>query len=207
MITRSHEEGVSPVIGVMLMIVVTIIIAAVVSGFAANLQGTTEQPPHASIKIGITSNGGTGHDQFIVTFKHLGGDSLPTKDLRIISTYTSPSGKPYSKTLIAAQQTRGGCDFDGAGTMVSIPYLSDVITGGGPGNPASDFGNFTFKPGDLLSTGNSQCTGNSDNTGTGLLPFDVTDQSIGFERGSEVEFTIVHIPSGIELAHEKVVVE
>jgi len=203
--STNYEEAVSPVIGVMLMIVVTIIIAAVVSGFAANLSGNTEQPPHASIKMAITSNGGPDHDQYIVTFKHLGGDSIPTKDVRIVSRYTSPGGKPYAKTLIAAQQSRGGCDIYGTGTMVRIPFISDVITGGGPGNPASDFGNFTFKPGDLLSTGASACTGNSLNTG--LLSFDVTDPGIGFARGSEVEFTIVHIPSGVEIAHEKVIVE
>ncbi|WP_243668808.1 type IV pilin N-terminal domain-containing protein [Methanoculleus chikugoensis] len=42
---EKHEDAVSPVIGVMLMLVVTIIIAAVISGFAGELVGTTEKAP------------------------------------------------------------------------------------------------------------------------------------------------------------------
>jgi flagellin-like protein len=201
---RITEEAISPIIGVMLMLVVTIIIAAVVSGFASNAAGNAEKPPHATIKIGITSNGGLNHDQYIVTFRHMGGDSIPSKDLRIISTYTSPNGKPYSKTLTAAQQDHGGCDA-GSGERVRIPYLSDVAIGGNPSDPTAGFGNFTFMSGNILSTGNSACTGNWDSTG--LLSFDVTDTSTGFGKGSVVEFDVVHIPSGVTLAHDKVVVE
>ncbi|MDI9633023.1 MAG: type IV pilin N-terminal domain-containing protein [Methanolinea sp.] len=44
-------DAVSPVVGVMLMLVVTIIIAAVVSGFAGGLAGESRKAPQASIKV------------------------------------------------------------------------------------------------------------------------------------------------------------
>ena len=44
-IMRKFEEAVSPVVGVMLMLVITIIIAAVVSGFAGQFTGNAQSAP------------------------------------------------------------------------------------------------------------------------------------------------------------------
>jgi len=44
-----NEEAVSPVVGVMLMLVVTIIIAAVVSAFAGGISSSQEKVPQASV--------------------------------------------------------------------------------------------------------------------------------------------------------------
>ncbi|MDD1689966.1 MAG: type IV pilin N-terminal domain-containing protein [Methanoregula sp.] len=69
----SHD-AVSPVIGVMLMLVVVIIIAAVVSAFASGTMGNTAKPPSATIKGIFSQSGGM---QII----HTGGDVLPTANL------------------------------------------------------------------------------------------------------------------------------
>ena len=68
-----NESAVSPVIGVMLMLVVTIIIAAVVSAFAGGLTGTETKPPQATIQgtYGVSSD--------ILQLYHAGGDELSTQ--------------------------------------------------------------------------------------------------------------------------------
>ena len=54
---QRHEEAVSPVVGVMLMLVVTIIIAAVVSAFAG-ITGASDKAPNVVIDAGYSQTGG-----------------------------------------------------------------------------------------------------------------------------------------------------
>jgi len=81
------DDAVSPVVGVMLMLVVTIIVAAIVSSFAGGLGSTSGTAPAATLAIKMFA----GPSDKNVTIEHLGGDPLATKDLQIISTYTIPS--------------------------------------------------------------------------------------------------------------------
>ncbi len=52
------EDAVSPVVGVMLMLVVTIIIAAIVSGFAGGVMSGGDKAPNAIIKAGYSQTDG-----------------------------------------------------------------------------------------------------------------------------------------------------
>jgi len=56
---RDQDSAVSPVVGVMLMLVVTIIIAAVVSAFAGGLSGSQTKTPQATIVADEFHVGGT----------------------------------------------------------------------------------------------------------------------------------------------------
>ncbi|WP_083475329.1 type IV pilin N-terminal domain-containing protein [Methanogenium cariaci] len=62
----TREEAVSPVVGVMLMLVVTIIIAAVVSSFSGSLANSND----AALKVSISVN---LNEQYM-SFEHLGGE-------------------------------------------------------------------------------------------------------------------------------------
>ena len=77
MIKSYSEEAVSPVVGVMLMLVVTIIIAAVVSGFAGGMIDSQSVAPQATIKGSFSLTDG-------LAIRHTGGDPLPMHDLNII---------------------------------------------------------------------------------------------------------------------------
>ena len=67
--TVLNDNAVSPVVGVMLMLVVTIIIAAVVSAFAGGLsQGTSKAP-----QMSITAE---AHNAAYIIIDHKGGDSI-----------------------------------------------------------------------------------------------------------------------------------
>jgi len=70
----SSEQAVSPVVGIMLMIVVTIIIAAVVSAFAGGAVSGAKKPPQAQISAKYSISTG-------LQISHNGGDAIPTNQL------------------------------------------------------------------------------------------------------------------------------
>jgi Uncharacterized protein conserved in archaea len=76
------ENAVSPVVGVMLMLVVTIIIAAVVAAFAGGLGGGMQSTPSAIFTVSPESAGGFLDE---VALTHKGGDvlSLPELELQL----------------------------------------------------------------------------------------------------------------------------
>ncbi len=67
---RKDEEAVSPVIGVILMVAITVILAAVIAAFVFGM-GPPVQAPQASMTISSTS-ATTGN----ITITHRGGDSI-----------------------------------------------------------------------------------------------------------------------------------
>lgn len=84
------EDAVSPVVGVMLMLVVTIVIAAVVAAFAGGLAEDTSKIPVASFKADVTAK-----DTIIFTL--MGGDALVPSSINVIvkqGNSVLASGKP-----------------------------------------------------------------------------------------------------------------
>ncbi|RXA21344.1 type IV pilin [Methanosarcina sp. MSH10X1] len=105
-----NNKAVSPVIGVILMVAITVILAAAI-GSAVFGQGTAEPAPQANLGIEIVRDyinygGDEGSDPAIVRFQHLGGDPInfqktdKTKILVTVSdtTYVVP-GKTVNKQL------------------------------------------------------------------------------------------------------------
>ncbi|MBC7085160.1 MAG: type IV pilin N-terminal domain-containing protein [Methanomethylovorans sp.] len=82
---RNDENAVSPVIGVMLMLVVTVILAAAVSGFSGGLVGDTSKPSQMAIKADFSQSKG-------LTITHMGGDTINTMETAIIVNPTRDFG-------------------------------------------------------------------------------------------------------------------
>jgi len=82
---RSNESAVSPVVGVMLMLVVTIVIAAVVSAFAGGLSTGTSKEPQMTITAKFSNSAG-------MTITHQGGDSVNTLSTHFIVTPSTDFG-------------------------------------------------------------------------------------------------------------------
>lgn len=108
-----YEDAVSPVIGVMLMIVVTIIIAAVVSGFAGGMTTSESKVPNAAFTVHPNLNGnGT------IAFHQTGGDELILDEILVqleygdrsivLSNLDEMTGKPDFEYL-----SEMGGDVDG----------------------------------------------------------------------------------------------
>ncbi len=79
---KRGEEAVSPVVGVMLMLVVTIIIAAMVSAFAGGLAKTSDKGPTANLQVSIVNDGTWGGSTFDVVVLGV-SDPIPSSDLKL----------------------------------------------------------------------------------------------------------------------------
>lgn len=68
---QSDQRGVSPVIGVILMVATTVVMGAVIAGFAYGYLGTTSQAPNVAISVIDDPT-----DQASLLVKHSGGETL-----------------------------------------------------------------------------------------------------------------------------------
>ncbi|HJJ48537.1 MAG TPA: type IV pilin N-terminal domain-containing protein [Methanocorpusculum sp.] len=85
---NKKESAVSPVVGVMLMLVVTIIIAGVVAVFAGGITGNSEQIPTAMISAEYSQTNG-------LTLNHAGGDVIDFEKAAVIVSPSAGFGSGY----------------------------------------------------------------------------------------------------------------
>ena len=111
---RRNEEAVSPVIGVILMVAITVILAAVIAAFVFGLGGTQEAAPTASITVQNNPDT-TAYD---LKIQHKGGDTLKGGDwkLSVVNTSSAPhfvtSGSGYDLSVgaqITVTNVTTGC--------------------------------------------------------------------------------------------------
>jgi archaeal type IV pilus assembly protein PilA len=230
-----HETAVSPVVGVMLMLVVVIIIAAVVSAFAGGLATKDQKAPvsvldvriHALENAGGMPPWGNGYYAPTLTIQHVSGDTLPTKDLRILTYYKNQSGSTLRGNLSGEIAVAGNdtWTYYAADQYCGVLFINDPKRFGTGAVQNSNsgrsnwFGNASavLQTGDILTTPAQFCGNYDDNTGptqphknTGmnyLLGFDATNSIHGFRTGSVVNVKIVHLPSGKAIFDKDVVVE
>lgn len=120
---KSIEEAVSPVVGVMLMLVVTIIIAAIISGFAGGITSETDRVPTVQIRGTFSNSEG-------MTIEHMGGDTLAVDDILL---YVRPSNT-YGDVAHLVSIVNKSIIVDASGT----PWTKDKGSSGaksfGPGD-------------------------------------------------------------------------
>jgi flagellin-like protein len=69
------EDAVSPVIGVILMVAITVILAAVIAAFVFGM-GPPEQAPQASLRASAVSDTATNNSTKMIMIEHQGGDEM-----------------------------------------------------------------------------------------------------------------------------------
>lgn len=84
------NRGVSPVVGVILMVAVTVILAAVVGQFVLNLADILQQPPQAGVTVTQQYDSFNGNYEVTVLV-----NSLPNAD-RVIIQCSADCGSDYS---------------------------------------------------------------------------------------------------------------
>ncbi|MGB3908775.1 MAG: type IV pilin N-terminal domain-containing protein [Methanomethylovorans sp.] len=110
----SSEKAVSPVIGIMLMIVVTVILAAAVSSFASSVK-TQDAAPQATLKAGASYTDG------YITLEHLGGDILPKSSVNIEIAHGKPVTSGYvNMTTVEFSPNTG---FLRPGDTATVPFI------------------------------------------------------------------------------------
>lgn len=215
-----NENAVSPVIGVMLMLVVTIIIAAIVSGFTGGLVSSTEKAPQASLAV---STGYVSDGNFDIKFEHQGGDAIRTSECEFITFLTLPNGTvvkhvqtPTSSVARSETQVLMGSVY----TYSRGPHLTDPQKYAYPCNPQSNttlpngwvvtgyedvgdnyawFGQAVWLPGDVARTYNNGYTANfiglvADPMEPTTGEFDLLRECV--ENNCQLEIKLLHVPSG-----------
>lgn len=125
------EKGVSPVIGVILMVAITVILAAVVASFTLGLGqriGTTT--PVAEIRAtDAKDNSFDGGNDELITLEHKGGDDLYGPDIVIKVTnstttaelvYDSADHRWKNSTYHLVTDSIGSDDFFSSGDKIDI---------------------------------------------------------------------------------------
>ncbi len=116
-----NKEAVSPVVGVMLMLVVTLIIAGVVSAFGGGLVSTTSATPQASITGSLT----VGEP---LKLTHNGGDSIVGSALDVKAKIISGdfADMVSNVNLTSAKLLRTGKSISGdtfqSGDIISVKW-------------------------------------------------------------------------------------
>ena len=76
----TDERAVSPVIGVILMVAITVILAAVIGAFVLGIGGDQESTPQASISLDLDPDADNSED-VAVEIAHNGGQTLELEDV------------------------------------------------------------------------------------------------------------------------------
>jgi archaeal type IV pilus assembly protein PilA len=156
-----NEDAVSPVVGVMLMLVVTIIIAAVVSGFAGGLVDSTESAPSVTMDVQIKNGGLYGTSSFIASVLSV-SEPIPTSDLKLTTRWTAYNKSDDSddpETITHVTFSDGSQNVFGwlPGIMLNqgqAPwgYGTGVISvnSGVPNEVAQQYGNYALSAGTVM---------------------------------------------------------
>ena len=75
----TEERAVSPVIGVILMVAITVILAAVIGAFVLGIGGETQETPQASLSFELNETNGDDN----VDVEHRAGDTLDFSDITV----------------------------------------------------------------------------------------------------------------------------
>jgi len=86
MAAYGRERAVSPVVGVMLMLAITVMIAAIASAFAGSFSDSGEKSPQSSISVPahLEKNVTDGTNYYRIYFDHTGGDPFSLNSVQIV---------------------------------------------------------------------------------------------------------------------------
>lgn len=106
-ILRKDEEAVSPVIGVILMVAITVILAAVIAAFVFGLGGTQEKAPTSSIVVANNPDTTT----YDLKIQHKGGDTLKGGDWKLSVVLVSSGDPPLFVTSSSGEDLSVGAQI------------------------------------------------------------------------------------------------
>ena len=201
------DDAVSPVVGVMLMLVVTIIIAALVSSFSGSLAHDQKQPPQVTVEITpvITQICDTDPTNEVpdypanfkvingINLRHIGGEPFSLKDIAIQLKSRDTVIVVSYETVFDPSQLKYCADASKLLAKDSVYSRYFELIGGG----SSD----VIMPGDAFILAADGCYDNSEgnNVEKGKFITWTPDGSSGTFRAlinTPLEYTIIDRPSG-----------
>ena len=226
MMQKKSDDAVSPVIGVMLMLVITVVIAGVVSAFGTGLVGNTEAAPSVVLDVEIINydkaldGSKFGDDLCGPDFRitHLSGDTLDTGDIELRFSWTDSTGNKHRSSYSADSFTPSTQPM--FLEMYMLPNMQ--LTGMVNNLNGIPFGDVELEPGFTIKTcveslgniltGDVELKGSKFmdqifNNGDVLANDPLTQEGIMqyLEKGTKVDVTILHIPSN-QIIYDKAVI-
>lgn len=169
----SNDSAVSPVIGIMLMLIITVILAAIISGYVGGMSETKSKPPQLVLQSDVIKIASVYHVSMAVLSA---GDGIPTRDLKIITSWKS------------------GTDSGGNTTMPGSKYPLGLVPN--KGEPSiKDFGDYTLLGGTKMIVNNTE--------GDEIF-FGKQYENIGTD--GVVDIKIIHIPSQAMIYNQNLIV-
>ncbi|MBV0903911.1 type IV pilin [Haloarcula salina] len=125
------DDAVSPVIGVILMVAITVILAAVIASFVLGLGDQAQQAtPQASFSFDYSQAGDDGSGNTIgkLAVTHDGGDTIEAQELYVRgSDFTDETDSDYSSNLdIGTGTTKAWTEKYSSGSEISAGSSIDV---------------------------------------------------------------------------------
>lgn len=111
------QRGVSPVIGVILMVAITVVMGAVVAAFAYGYLGTTSKAPNVALSVIDDPT-----DQASLLVKHNGGESVAANGWKCSVTAGKESTSDFTS------QTETGAKAISTGTTLDVTKETDGTT-------------------------------------------------------------------------------
>jgi len=112
------QRGVSPVIGVILMVAITVVMGAVIAGFVYGYLGDTPKAPNVALSVIDDPT-----DSVSLILKHNGGESVAANDWKLSVT----DGKESTADFTPSDVTGAPSDTAlSTGAGIDIGYESDV---------------------------------------------------------------------------------
>jgi FlaG/FlaF family flagellin (archaellin) len=101
MVSYRREHAVSPVVGVMLMLAITVMIAAIASAFAGSFSDSGEKSPQSSLSV--PAHFEDAGDNYRIYFDHTGGDPFSLNSIKVVFR----SDETENKTQLTRQDASG----------------------------------------------------------------------------------------------------
>ncbi|QSG08393.1 type IV pilin [Halapricum desulfuricans] len=114
----TDDDAVSPVIGVILMVAITVILAAVIASFVLGLGDTTNTTPQASFDFDYDNSTTPSSNYYLndtsrngtLTVTHESGDTISGEDLEVTDGNSTES--PWSNDVSSGDTANIGVDID-----------------------------------------------------------------------------------------------
>ena len=176
------DRGVSPVIGVILVVAVVVILAAIVSVFAFGFVSDINEPaPNVADTGEFEVENEPSGDQ-TVRIRHSGGESVSVEELEIIVRASGPGDSLPKETRLVALPASGSSlnDKNIRGDLVFEGSGNDQVIDGDPG--------VTWSSGDTIQ-----------------FQIKLTEADFregGSPKADELEVIIIHTPSGAIISEQ-----
>lgn len=173
---KRQDGGVSPVIGIMLMLIITVILTAIISGYVGGISETNAKPPQLVLQTDAwkSSNSLLNVSMSVIS----AGEGIPTRDLKIITTWKSNN------------------DSGGNITIPGAIYPKGLIPNKNSKPDIEDFGNYTLLGGTTMIINTSA----GDMALFGTNPEKITG-------GSILNIKLIHVPSQATIYSQELIIE